>query len=136
MNLSRDELTGEERSVACGLKGRALSALPLFWSSGDVRDVQNLQVGRCGGGGTLDGEDAWNGDKAADVLEGTCSLGSSRDGGGIDKNTFLHIKSGLKDIIRLDIILEMLVDFLEHIRGDGISADRRSSWWRKLDSTA
>jgi hypothetical protein len=28
-------------------------------------DIQDLEVGRRGGGGTLNGEDAWDGDKAA-----------------------------------------------------------------------
>jgi hypothetical protein len=50
-----------------------------------MQDVQDLEVGRCGGGSTLNGEGTWNSDKAADVLEGTCSLGGGRDGGGIDK---------------------------------------------------
>jgi hypothetical protein len=81
------KLKADRGRVECSLEGRALGELPILGLRGNVRDVDDLQVGGRRNRGGLKGHNARNGDETADVLEHACSFGCSWDPGGGKEDT-------------------------------------------------
>jgi hypothetical protein len=73
--------------VECSLEGRVLGELPILGLRGNVRDVDDLQLGGRRNHSGLKVHDARNGDETADVLEHARSFGGSRDPGGGKEDT-------------------------------------------------
>jgi hypothetical protein len=85
------EIQADRRGAKCHCEGSPLGGEPNARFGGNVRHIDDLEVGcRCDGG-RLDGEDSWNGDEAADVLEHAGSVGSGRDARRRYKNTHLDV---------------------------------------------
>jgi hypothetical protein len=130
------EIQADRQGAECRGKGGPLGSEPNARFGRNVRHIDHLEVGGRRDGGGLDGEDSRGGDKAADVLEHAGGLGGGGDARCRYKNTYLDVHRIFQHDIRRDVILEVFIYILEHVRRDVNGTDVRSSRRSELHPTA